>query len=440
MAGITATTVLAAMASGFTATEREAIVAQWNRPEAYRVEPSDRWEVRLTVEGSEWLLDYDRLRGRGKGGGMRVWSAPEEAAIEAWVEAVAVAQKAYFGQLAAQANNESFSGHWVDPGSPPVALFEHTIWPPPLYGMVKPNRYTVTFPDGQTITYTDQVAVRHRYGYFRYGHGVMRPGVPARRLPAEELDALMRAAGISASEGRILLAVSLLEGGFESINTYDTGLVSVGVIQFACLREGGGSLAQLLKRNRQQNPAQHEERFRRYGVDATDDGRLMVVRPTDGTVAVGSEAAQAIIDDKRLTAVFERAGRECRAFRAAQLRTARDLYLPADDPIRVRGPHGLLVGRVRDVMRSEAGLATLTDRKVHTGSLGPFVQVLAEYAQTTGAKQLSDLAPYEADIIARTIHRRDYRSDATLTQPARVENREGQRNPSRGGQRKGRGE
>jgi hypothetical protein len=76
-----------------------------------------------------------------------------------------------------------------------------------------------------------------------------------------------------------------------------------------------------------------------------------------------------VIEDKRLTAVFQRAGRKSEAFRVAQIKTARASYWPAGDPVQITLPNGKTIsGVVSDFIKSEAGLATLLDRKVNTGT------------------------------------------------------------------------
>ena len=128
---------------------------------------------------------------------------------------------------------------------------------------------------------------------------------------------------------------------------------------------------------------------------------------------------QKTIHDPRLVAVFQAAGRSSRAFRVAQIQTAKRSYYPAADPITVTLPGGAtLTGRVGDVLRSEAGMATAFDRKVNTGHAAPEVaaavaSVLAAHGLTT----LADVAPYEREVIAALKYRADFLADKTLTQP-----------------------
>ena len=47
-----------------------------------------------------------------------------------------------------------------------------------------------------------------------------------------------------------------------------------------------------------------------------------------------------------------------------------NFYWPADDPITITVDGKMLTGKVADVVTSEAGLATLFDRKVNRGRIG----------------------------------------------------------------------
>jgi hypothetical protein len=74
-------------------------------------------------------------------------------------------------------------------------------------------------------------------------------------------------------------------------------------------------------------------------------------------------------------------------------------------------------GAVKDVVKSEAGLATLMDRKVNTGTLNPFTLVLLSIATRTGADSPEDLAEHELEIVGAMRYRRDYLGDESLSQP-----------------------
>jgi hypothetical protein len=77
----------------------------------------------------------------------------------------------------------------------------------------------------------------------------------------------------------------------------------------------------------------------------------------------------------------------------------------------------VLAGKVSDIVKSEAGLATLFDRKVNTGNINLFSTVVAQVAGEVHPAALADLAKYEFEIVDRMRYRRDYLSDASLSQP-----------------------
>src|SRR4030095_8333167 len=114
------------------------------------------------------------------------------------------------------------------PGPIPPGLLVAVRNPPPLANAVVPLPPTVAFDDGDSYAYNDNVSLRPRYAYYRFPQGTVAYGTALRDMPEAELAALFAAAGMSPSEQRIARAVSRLEGGFETINTYDTGFVSVG--------------------------------------------------------------------------------------------------------------------------------------------------------------------------------------------------------------------
>jgi len=203
------------------------------------------------------------------------------------------------------------------------------------------------------------------------------------------------------------------------VNTYDTGFVSVGFIQFITAAGGDGSLAAVLASEKANAPTDFARDFHVRGLDVTPGGLYAVLDPATGAELTGAEAVQKTIHDPRLAAVFQSAGRRSRAFRVAQIQTAKRGYYPAADPITVTLPTGAtLTGRVGDVLHSEAGMATAFDRKVNTGHAAPEVaaavaSVLAVHSLAT----LADIAPYEREVITLLKYRADFLADRNLTQP-----------------------
>lgn len=415
----------------FDSRETDSVQQFWGSAGRYSVLPTadlqrnGAWQVRLTPEGSIWLWNYNRARGLGKVAPTVDAGAQNsvQATWETWIDARIAYDRA---QAALEARKKNIEKHGLalpalsvvnDPGPIPSGLAALMPEPPPFAEAVEPRQHVVTFEDGTRHAMHDNPNMRPRFAFYRFREGVMDGGTSMRRFPEAELLQLLRAAGISDSERRIFTAVSLLEGGFDSINTYDTGYVSVGFIQFAALRAGGGSLAQVMLRQKRQDPDAFERDFQRYGLDVSEDGRLVALDLEDGTERMGLDAAMEIIQDKRLIAVFQRAGRISTPFRVAQLQVAKEMYYPADDEIFVSVDGRILAGRVNQIFRSEAGLAALMDRKVNTGRLDPLNQVIANIARRHNIREFAQLADFEREIIQGIIWRKNTLNDPTLSQP-----------------------
>lgn len=391
----------------WTDAERAACVTFWSRTGRMRVSFAPP-RATLTPEASVWFSAFNRA--------LRTASPAEAAAWRAWVELKFAHDRWEAGQIAGA------SPAALEPASPglvPAALLRAAGDPPPLAAALVPKRYTIALDDGPPLTYVAPIAISPRYPSYRSAEGVISGGAALKGMPAGELDGLMRAAGLTPFEAHVVGAVSRLEGGFDAVNTYDTGFVSVGFIQFITAAGGDGSLASVLAAEKANAPADFARDFHVRGIDVTPGGLFAVLDPATGAELAGPEAVGKTIRDPRLAAVFQAAGRRSAAFRIAQIQIAKRGYYPAADPISVTLPNGAtLTGRVGDVLRSEAGMATAFDRKVNTGHAAPEVaaavaSVMAAHHLTT----LSDTAPYEREVIAAFKYRADFLADKTLTQP-----------------------
>lgn len=387
------------------------------------------WQVRLSREGSAWLAAYNSARGAGKNAVARPdlpsWDVRKEWAH--WLDGRVAYDRFVAGKGVAEANSR-YLGHAVenpmplaaDPGPEPDSLKRFVGVPPSFAAAVVPNLYRVEFADGTLIKMADNPPMQPNFEAYRFPQGVMSSGTALRNMPPEEINSLFAEAGIDGSERKVMKAVSMLEGGFDSVNTYDSGYVSVGLIQFACLSKGSGSLGKVLLREKMERPEAFEEDFHRYGLDVTDQGNLVALDVETGEVYEGANAAKQIINDKRLVAVFQHAGLCSRAFRIAQLEVAKEQYYPSQDSIAVNLDGQVVKCRVCDVIKSEAGMATLMDRKVNTGNINPLPFVLARICSKEGCTSVEDLAAHESDVVAAMKFRKDYTEDAELSQPGEI--------------------
>jgi len=438
----------------FSPDERAQVLSYWSQPGRYLVTtPSDAlekglWQVRLTVRGSTWLMAYNRGRKVSAPPTQNAQPAnPQQKDWEIWVVAK-LNRDRWEAWVTAQDANEKILGKRVppadksipiaeppQPGPIPDALLALAGDPPKFAEAAVPMERDVSFDDLK-LTYQDNVRVSNpRYPYYRFSQGVNSEGVAVKEMPTERLDHLFRLADVSESEARIMRAVSILEGGFDAINTYDTGYVSVGFIQFASLREGAGSLGAMLLEYKTANPEDFQRDLRQYGIDVGPTGLLDVIDLQTGAELSGPDANMKVIEDPRLIAAFQRAGLKSDSFIAAQIRSAKTQFFPTNDPITVTVGSQSITGKVSDFIKSEAGMATLMDRKVNTGHLDPLQSVVAEIANSANIGGLSDLASHELEIIQKMKYRKNYLEDSTLSQPTASRLSRNSTNPSRSGKR-----
>ena len=387
--------------------ERAAVVTFWNRNGRVRVS-FDRPRAALTPEASEWFFAYGRA--------LRQASPAEAAAWQAWTDAELARDRRQAAQTAGIAPDGP------DPPAPgliPAGLLRVVGDPPPLSAAVVPKRTVIALESGLPLVYTAPIPVGPRYPFLRSAEGVISGGEPLKQMPAAGLDALMREAGLSPFEAHVVGAVSRLEGGFDAVNTYDTGFVSVGFIQFITSAGGDGSLASVLASEKKDDPADFAHFFHDRGIDVTPGGLYAVLDPATGAELSGADAVRVTIRDPRLVAAFQAAGRSSVAFRVAQIRAAKSGYYPAADPITVTLPGGAtLTGAVGDVLHSEAGMATAFDRKVNRGHVAPEVAAAVMAVMTAhGLSTLAQVAPYEHEVIAAIKYRADFLADKALGQP-----------------------
>ncbi len=321
------------------------------------------------------------------------------------------------------------AGEPADPGASPDELTTAAgALPDPSFRIV--HEYDVTMPGGQSYSYRDD-PIKRPYKYMTTETGIDHMGVPLARRT--DLPTLFALAGITdEAEQKAIKKVSGKEAGFEGINTYDTGFVSVGMIQFTTGRDGDGTIIGLMKTAKKVDPAGYKTFFHDVGLDVGHkNGKdiLFVVDPSTGTVLSGADAVQAVINDKRLSAVFQNAGEQWQNFRVAELKAALDNYWLADKPFTVTYDHDdehgkkesvSLSGAIGDVMQSEAGKVALMDRAVQFGT--GFAQKLFGRAAQKFGKQyrphtVEELAKFEKWIILEVQNRIQVLDDKDLTQP-----------------------
>ena len=289
---------------------------------------------------------------------------------------------------------------------------------PPTPSMRPVHKYDVTLPGTTTaISYRDD-PVSPTYPKLTNETGVGRSGT--KLTNRSDAAAIFTAAGVTdATVIKVMTKVSAEEGGFEAVNTYDTGFISIGFIQFISGADGTGSLADVLREMKTSNPADFAAYFHSMGIDV-DSVALTVVDPATGTILRGSDAVTKVRDDKRLTAVFQRAGIDSLSFRAAQVKRAQAAYYLAPKSFTVTKAGVTISGKYEDVLTSEAGKVALMDRAVQKGAGGAkskFETACKAVMTAHGATTVADLARYEIEIIPTLKNRIEVLSATDLTQP-----------------------
>lgn len=411
----------------WSSSEKDQIRHWWSEPGRYTITPSDKFVVRLTTQGSKWFWDYNRARGLGKTPPGQVPGATnsEEVKWEKWLNAK-VARDRYLAACAAETLNAKKQNRApkypveipeIEPADP--TLITRFGAPPSFAANVLPNKIAVKFDD-ISLNYSDNVDMRPRYAYYRFDNGVNSEGKSIKTIPADELNTVLHDAGYDDSDSKVFKSVSILEGGFDAINTYDTGFISVGFIQFASLKEGGGSLGRAMIQYKQENPKDFEQDFHRFGIEITPDEKIVALDLETGEEKIGPDANTQVISDKRLIAAFQRAG-NFKAFRLLQLRAAKLIYWPMNDKITVNIKNQKITKPLSDFVKSEAGKAVFLDRKVNTGNIGGTSAALQSIVDALNIDNADDLAKYEALLIKCMYYRFDPMKSEELSKPETCE-------------------
>ena len=296
------------------------------------------------------------------------------------------------------------------------------------------HQYEVRLPGEKELYTFEDKPTSPSYEYLRQETGVSRRGKKVgeeisdkdkkieKERRAEYINDLFKDAGITdPEEVQVMKRVSLQEAGFEGINTYDTGYVSVGFIQFATGEKGRGSLATVLLEMKKSEAGKKdfEKYFHNMGVDVIEINsktrEIVAVTNIDpetgeelhggNAILYGERAVKAIIQNKRLTTAFISAGKQSRAFRIAQIKTAYDMYFktPLTRVTSIKFENVTIDNLTPEmVVKTPAGWAALMDKEVQFGNIGGrFVKacqhVIAKYkGQITTVK---DLACFEREII-----------------------------------------
>ncbi|MBL8065315.1 MAG: hypothetical protein JNM34_05595 [Chthonomonadaceae bacterium] len=435
----------------FSQKDKSEILKLWSTKCSYESVPAgaagSEWVVRLTPTGSKWIRElYRQFQStkvvptsdpRGGTDEQQEWIAWLDRQVERdWSAAEDQATRLNQGQdqtvppsggtarptttFSRRAGTDRTGrapSPAPNPQDPCPARLVGLIGAPPKFAApVRPFRHTVKLADGSTLVYTDNVKVRPKYAYYRFAAGVNSEGRAVASWSQSELSSLFAACGLTQVERNVMKTVSVKEGGFDSVNTYDTGYVSVGFVQFASLAEGSGSLGEMMALYKSTRPQAFYNDFERYGLSVSGS-TLVAIDLETGDERTGSEANAQIIADKRLIAVFQRAGQKSRDFQIAQVQSAKEQFYPANDTCRLTLGGQTCDVRIGDVFSSEASLATLMDRKVNTGNIRVVKDVLERLATEYNITTKEDLSSLEFVATRALAWRTDYTNSTALSRP-----------------------
>jgi len=225
-------------------------------------------------------------------------------------------------------------------------------------------------------------------------------------------------ATISKSVRNVVAAMSSVEGGLESVNSYDNAHLSFGAFQWTAGSEGDpGELAVLLSRFKGRDPAAFQECFGVYGLDANveDEGATTGLISLNGTVLKTS-------DQKDVLRGIVWAYRFWRAGHHQSLRTCQ--FLLAASRIDRFANIGVEGEPLREWMSSELGIALILDE--HVNRPGHVPRTLRDAIDSLGARS-SDLSGWSDQQEHRLIDAYLLKRDATnmtdsRRRAARIEN------------------
>jgi hypothetical protein len=96
---------------------------------------------------------------------------------------------------------------------------------------------------------------------------------------------------------------------------------------------------------------------------------------------------------------------------------ARERYFPGEDTVTAIIGGVQRSTKVSTIIKSEAGLATLMDRKVNRGNIRLLNDIASKVAEKYKVMRIEDLAKYEYEIVQALKFRTDFLTDTSLSQP-----------------------
>lgn len=230
------------------------------------------------------------------------------------------------------------------------------------------NRFLITVPllNGGRITANMRDNLSYS-PYMVYPQGIMYAG-----QSQTELDlATIQSVGLSPQQAKALQYVSVHEGKFDAINSYDKAIFSYGFIQFTGAASVGASLNRVMASMKTYAPMAFQRVFQSVGIDTEGSATAptTTVLTENGSKLRGDDAWLFIQRNVRLYGAFVQAGFEPSLIRE-QLRMANNLYVQPALNFKldvVLGGLRVVIPRLTDVINSEAALTAVIAIAVNQG-------------------------------------------------------------------------
>ena len=251
-----------------------------------------------------------------------------------------------------------------------------------------------------------------------YPQGIMYAGQSHIELSVGTIQAV----GLTPQQARALQYVSMHEGSFDAINSYDKAIFSYGFIQFTGALAVGASLNRVLQSMEANAPTAFQNIFRRVGIDTEGVGKNAVVTVPDenGNKRSGDDAWLYIQRNVPLYGAFVQAGFEPSLVRE-QLRMANDLYVQPALNFKLDVTIGgirLTVPRLIDILTSEAAMTIVIALAINQGN-GGMSRIVADAVSRVATQQRLNTLPLLQQINERQV----FETIASTTTDSRVRDR-----------------
>lgn len=183
------------------------------------------------------------------------------------------------------------------------------------------NRYTLTVPllNGGSVTANMRDNLTNS-SHMMYPQGIMYAGQSNIEIDVRSIQSV----GLNAETARALQYVSMHEGKYDAINSYDKAIFSYGFIQFVGAAAQGGSLNRVLASMKTNASGAFSQVFQSVGIDVS--GNTVTVADNNGNTLQGDQAWLYIQQTVPLYGAFIQAGFEP-SLVLEQLRMANTLYV-----------------------------------------------------------------------------------------------------------------